>query len=144
MSESGRRLHVDAMSSFGGIPIDLGRVPLTSLSASANKCLEGAPGVGFVIARTDHLAGSAGNAHAVSLDLHAQWAGLEANGQWRFTPPTHILAALDAALDALDGEGGVAGRFARYWGELPHAGRRHAGASASRRCWTMPCRRRSS
>ncbi len=115
VSESGRRLHVDAMSSFGGIPIDLGRLPLTSLAASANKCLEGVPGVGFVIARTAHLAECAGNAHAVSLDLHAQWAGLEANGQWRFTPPTHIVAALDRALDALDGEGGVAGRFARYW-----------------------------
>ena len=115
VSAAGRRLHVDAMSSFGGIPIDLARLPVTSLAASANKCLEGAPGVGFVIARNDHLAGCAGNAHAVSLDLHAQWAGLEANGQWRFTPPTHILAALDCALDALDGEGGVAGRFARYW-----------------------------
>ena len=115
VSQAGRRLHVDAMSSFGGIPIDLARLPLASLAASANKCLEGAPGVGFVIARGDHLAGSAGNAHAVSLDLHAQWTGLEANGQWRFTPPTHILAALDCALDALDAEGGVAGRFARYW-----------------------------
>ena len=115
VGESGRRLHVDAMSSFGGIPIDLARLPLTSLAASANKCLEGVPGVGFVIARTGHLAECAGNAHAVSLDLHAQWAGLEANGQWRFTPPTHIVAALDRALDALDAEGGVAGRFARYW-----------------------------
>ena len=115
VSESGRRLHVDAMSSFGGIPTDLARLPLTSLAASANKCLEGAPGVGFVIVRADHLAGCADNAHAVSLDLHGQWAGLEANGQWRFTPPTHILAALDRALDALDDEGGVAGRFARYW-----------------------------
>ncbi len=115
VSAAGRRLHVDAMSSFGGIPIDLGRVPLASLAASANKCLEGVPGVGFVIARTDHLETCAGNAHAVSLDLHAQWAGLEANGQWRFTPPTQVLAALDAALDALDAEGGVGGRFARYW-----------------------------
>ena len=115
VGESGRRLHVDAMSSFGGIPIDLARLRLTSLAASANKCLEGVPGVGFVIARTDHLAACAANAHAVSLDLHAQWAGLEANGQWRFTPPTHIVAALDRALDALDEEGGVAGRFARYW-----------------------------
>ena len=115
VGESGRRLHVDAMSSFGGIPIDLGRLPLASLAASANKCLEGAPGVGFVIARADHLAACAANAQSVSLDLHAQWAGLEANGQWRFTPPTHILAALDRALDALDDEGGVAGRFARYW-----------------------------
>ncbi len=115
VAESGRRLHVDAMSSFGGIPIDLGRLPLASLAASANKCLEGAPGVGFVIARTDHLASCAASAHAVSLDLHAQWAGLEANGQWRFTPPTQVLAALDHALDALEAEGGVAGRFARYW-----------------------------
>ena len=115
VGESGRRLHVDAMSSFGGIPIDLARLPLTSLAASANKCLEGVPGVGFVIVRTGHLAECAANAHAVSLDLYAQWAGLEANGQWRFTPPTHIVAALDRALDALDGEGGVAGRFARYW-----------------------------
>ena len=115
VNAAGRRLHVDAMSSFGGIPIDLGRLPLTSLAASANKCLEGVPGVAFVIARIGHLAECAGNAHAVSLDLYAQWAGLEANGQWRFTPPTHIVAALDRALDALDGEGGVAGRFARYW-----------------------------
>ena len=115
VAESGRRLHVDAMSSFGGIPIDLGRLPLASLAASANKCLEGAPGVGFVVARADHLASCAANAHAVSLDLHAQWEGLEANGQWRFTPPTQVLAALDHALDALEAEGGVAGRFARYW-----------------------------
>ncbi len=115
VSAAGRRLHVDAMSSFGGIPVDLGRVPLASLAASANKCLESVPGVGFVIAQTDHLDACKGNAHALSLDLQAQWAGLEANGQWRFTPPTQVLAALDAALDALDAEGGVAGRFARYW-----------------------------
>ena len=63
VSEAGRRLHVDAMSSFGGIPIDLARLPLTSLAASANKCLEGAPGVGFVIVRTEHLAQCADNAH---------------------------------------------------------------------------------
>ena len=115
VAEGGRRLHVDAMSSFGGIPIDLARLPAHSLAASASKCIEGAPGVGFVIARTDHLAASAGNAHALSLDLHGQWAGFEADGQWRFTPPTHVLAALDQALDELDAEGGVAGRFARYW-----------------------------
>ena len=115
VAAAGRRLHVDAMSAFGGIPVDLGRLPLHSLAASANKCLEGAPGVGFVVARSSLLAESAGNAHALSLDLHAQWAGLEADGQWRFTPPTHVLAALDRALDALDAEGGVAGRFARYW-----------------------------
>ncbi len=111
----GRRLHVDAMSTFGGIPIDLGRLPIHSLAASANKCLESVPGVGFVLVRRDHLERCGGRARSLSLDLHAQWAGLENNGQWRFTPPTQVVAALDQALDALDAEGGVAGRFARYW-----------------------------
>jgi 2-aminoethylphosphonate-pyruvate transaminase len=72
------------------------------------------PGVGFVLARRTRLALLAGKSHSLSLDLHDQWRGLEDNGQWRFTPPTHVLAALDAALDGLDEEGGVAGRFARY------------------------------
>ena len=72
------------------------------------------PGVGFVLARREALAARAGNAPSLSLDLHDQWRGLEANGQWRFTPPTHVLAAFDAALDQLDAEGGAAGRLARY------------------------------
>ena len=112
--EAGRRLIVDAMSSFGAIPIDLRRTPIDVLIASSNKCLEGVPGVGFVIAGRERLAASAGQCHSLSLDLHDQWRGLEANGQWRFTPPTHVVAALDAALAALDAEGGIAGRFARY------------------------------
>jgi 2-aminoethylphosphonate-pyruvate transaminase len=110
-----RRLLIDAMSSFGGIPIDAAHLPFDALMASANKCLEGVPGIGFVIARRERLAASEGNAHSLSLDLAAQWRGLEANGQWLYTPPTQVLAALDAALDALDAEGGIAGRFARYW-----------------------------
>lgn len=110
-----RRLLIDAMSSFGGIPIDGAHLPFDAIMASANKCLEGVPGIGFVIAKRERLAASEGNAHSLSLDLAAQWRGLEANGQWLYTPPTHVLAALDAALDGLDAEGGIAGRFARYW-----------------------------
>jgi 2-aminoethylphosphonate-pyruvate transaminase len=110
----GRGLLVDAMSSYGAIPIDLRRTPIDALIASANKCLEGVPGIGVVLARRARLESSAGNCHSLSLDLCEQWRGFEGNGQWRFTPPTHVLAALDAALDSLDAEGGVAGRFARY------------------------------
>ncbi|MGD9536062.1 MAG: 2-aminoethylphosphonate--pyruvate transaminase [Alphaproteobacteria bacterium] len=113
-AEENRGLIVDAMSSYGAIPIDLRRTPIDALIASSNKCLEGVPGIGFVLARRDRLAAAAGNCHSLSLDLHGQWQGFENNGQWRFTPPTHVLAALDAALDSLDAEGGVAGRFARY------------------------------
>jgi 2-aminoethylphosphonate-pyruvate transaminase len=110
----GRRLLVDAMSAFGALPLDARRVPFDALAASANKCLEGVPGVGFVIAREAALARCEGNAHSLSLDLLDQWRGLERNGQWRFTPPTHVIAAFGAALEAHEKEGGVAGRGARY------------------------------
>jgi 2-aminoethylphosphonate-pyruvate transaminase len=109
-----RPLLIDAMSSFGALPIDARATPFTALMASANKCLEGVPGVGFALIRRDALAAAKGNAPSLSLDLYDQWQGLEANGQWRFTPPTHVLAAFDQALDEHTAEGGVAGRGSRY------------------------------
>ena len=82
--------------------------------ASANKCLEGVPGVGFAIVRREALEEARGQAPSLSLDLHDQWTSMEKNGQWRFTPPTHVIAALDRALDQHAAEGGVAGRGGRY------------------------------
>jgi len=114
VAEAGRALILDAMSAFGALPLDLARTPVQTVLASANKCLEGVPGIGFAIIETAALDAAAGNAPSLSLDLHDQWRGLEANGQWRFTPPTHVLAALDEALNEHAGEGGVAGRGARY------------------------------
>jgi 2-aminoethylphosphonate-pyruvate transaminase len=113
-AEAGRPLLVDAMSAFGALPLDAARLPAQAVAASANKCLEGVPGVGFVVAERAALAAARGNAHSLSLDLEDQWRGLAANGQWRFTPPTHVLAAFDRALDEHAAEGGVAGRGARY------------------------------
>lgn len=109
-----RRLLIDAMSAFGAIPIDAQRVPFDALMASSNKCLEGVPGMGFVIIRKEALEPSKGNAHSLSLDLYDQWQAMEANNQWRFTPPTHVIVALDAAIEQFEAEGGVAGRNARY------------------------------
>jgi 2-aminoethylphosphonate--pyruvate transaminase len=111
---AGRPLIIDAMSSFGALPLDATQVPFTAVVASSNKCLEGAPGCGYAIVRRDALEAARGNAHSLSLDLEDQWRGLESNGQWRFTPPTHVLAAFDRALDEHEAEGGVAGRGARY------------------------------
>ncbi len=111
---AGRRLLIDAMSSFGAMALDAASLPCEALAASANKCLEGAPGLGIVIARTEALEAAAGNAPSLSLDLHGQWQGFEANGQWRFTPPTHVVAALDQALEEHAAEGGIEGRGARY------------------------------
>ena len=111
---AGRRLMVDAMSSFGVIPIDGRTTRFASLMASSNKGLEGVPGLGFVLAERTLLARSAGMSSSLSLDLHDQWQGFEANGQWRFTPPVQVVAALAAALDQLAEEGGVPARHARY------------------------------
>ena len=82
--------------------------------ASANKCLQGVPGMGFCIAKRNALEATKGNSPSLSLDLHDQWTAMEGNGQWRFTPPTHCILAFDKALDEFDAEGGVAGRGARY------------------------------
>ncbi len=109
-----RSLLIDAMSSFGALPIDARQTPFAAVMASANKCLEGVPGVGFALIRREALEAARNNAPSLSLDLYDQWQGLEANGQWRFTPPTHVLAAFDQALDEHAAEGGVAGRGARY------------------------------
>ena len=109
-----RRLLVDAMSAFGALPLDAARVLYDALVASSNKCLEGVPGVGFAIIRQTALEEARGNAHALSFDLHDQWVAMEKTGQWRFTPPTHVLAALDQALAEHTAEGGTAGRGARY------------------------------
>ncbi len=114
VARRGRRLLIDAMSAFGAIEIDARATPFEALMASSNKCLEGVPGIGFAIVERPALGSAKGNAHSVALDLHEQWRGLESNGQWRFTPPTHVLAALDRAVEEHALEGGVAGRGARY------------------------------
>ncbi len=111
---SGRRLIVDAISAFGALPLDAGEIPFEAAVVSANKCLEGVPGVAYVLVERRALEAAAGRAHSLSLDLHDQWKAMESNGQWRFTPPTHVIAALDRALEAHAAEGGVAGRNARY------------------------------
>ena len=110
----GRRLLIDAMSAFGALPLDMGKIPCDAVMASSNKCLEGVPGIGFLVARPAALGECEGNAHSLSLDLHDQWRYMDRTGQWRFTPPTHVLAAFDHALERFAAEGGVSGRGARY------------------------------
>lgn len=114
VAAAGRRLLVDAMSAFGALPCDVGTIPFDGLAASFNKCLEGVPGAAFVICRRSALEQAAGNAHSFALDLHDQWTFMERTGQWRFTPPTHVIAACDRALTEHAAEGGVEGRGARY------------------------------
>lgn len=114
VARHGRRLLIDAMSSFGALPLDAREVPFEAMAASANKCLEGVPGVGFVLVRREALLAAEGNCPSLSLDLHDQYLAMEKNGQWRFTPPTHVVAALHQALLEHAAEGGVEGRGRRY------------------------------
>jgi len=106
-----KSLLVDAMSSFAAVPIE---GAFDALVAASGKCLEGPPGMGFALIRKIALENCAGNAHSLVLDLHDQWVNMEKTAQWRFTPPTVIVAALHAALEQFVAEGGVAARGARY------------------------------
>ena len=110
----GRKLIIDAMSAFGAVPLDAREVPFDAVVASSNKCIEGVPGVGFAIIRESLLKECKGNAPSLTLDLYDQWQTMEKTAQWRFTPPTHVIAAFEQALREHEEEGGVAGRGARY------------------------------
>ncbi len=110
----GARLLVDSMSGFGALPCDLAALGAEAIVSSANKCIEGVPGFGFVIAQKPALEAAGGNCHSLCLDLEAQWRYMEKTGQWRYTPPTHAVAAFLHALDLHQAEGGAAGRLARY------------------------------
>jgi 2-aminoethylphosphonate-pyruvate transaminase len=114
VKECRRAYFVDAMSSFGAVPIHLNDFGIDYLVSSANKCIEGVPGFSFVLARLDSLLKTETYARSVSLNLLEQYRGLEKDGQFRFTPPTHAVIALRQALRELDAEGGVEGRAARY------------------------------
>jgi 2-aminoethylphosphonate-pyruvate transaminase len=105
---------VDAMSSFGAVPVDMVGSHIDFLVSSANKCIEGVPGFGFVLANRRALNAAKGNARTLSLDLYGQWAGMEADGHFRFTPPIQTILAFEQALNELEEEGGVRARGERY------------------------------
>jgi len=109
-----RKYFVDAMSSFGALPINLAEFGIDYLVSSANKCIEGVPGFAFVLIKRDELLESEGYARSLSLNLLEQWKELEASGQFRFTPPIQILLAFAQALKELDNEGGIIARAERY------------------------------
>ena len=106
---------VDAMSSFGGMPVNMQKLDIDFLVSSSNKCIQGVPGFGFVIAKQNVLETCKGNARSLSLDLYDQWYTMEMkNGKWRFTSPTHVVRAFRQALIELHEEGGIDARFKRY------------------------------
>ncbi len=124
-----RGLLIDAMSAFGALPLSAKQIKFDAVVASSNKCLEGAPGMGFCIARKSAMENTKGNSPSLSLDLYDQWQVMMKTKQWRFTPPTHVLLAFDQALNEFEEEGGVEGRGGRYRsnGDLLISGMREMG-----------------
>jgi 2-aminoethylphosphonate-pyruvate transaminase len=114
VAKAGAVYSVDAMSSFGAVPINLKQCNIDYLVSSANKCIEGVPGFSFVLAKISSLEKTKGCSRSVCFDLYEQYLGLEKNGQFRFTPPTHALIAYHQALLELEAEGGIEARGARY------------------------------
>jgi 2-aminoethylphosphonate-pyruvate transaminase len=110
----GKGLIVDAMSSFGALPIDARETRFDALIAASGKCLEGVPGMGFVFIRKAVLESCAGRSQSLAMDLHDQHVYMEKTGQWRFTPPTHVVVALAEAVAQFEEEGGQPARLARY------------------------------
>lgn len=111
---AGRTFIVDAMSSFGGVEINVGELGIDFIISSANKCIQGVPGFSFIICKTDKLVESKGKARSLSLDLYEQWETMQKDGKWRFTSPTHVVLAFWQALQELEAEGGIPARFNRY------------------------------
>jgi len=114
VSRHDRGLIVDAMSSFGALEIDARTTPFDAVVAASGKCLEGPPGMGFVIVRREALERCEGNCHSLALDLYDQWVYMQKTTQWRYTPPTHVVAAFDSAIAQYLEEGGLGARGARY------------------------------
>jgi len=113
--EAGKVFMVDAMSSFGGIPIDIEGLGIDFLVSSANKCIQGVPGFGFVIANKSRLEKCKGIARSLALDLYDQWQVMDKDaGKWRYTSPTHTVRAFAQALEELYEEGGIKQRYERY------------------------------
>lgn len=114
VKELGRIFIVDAMSSFGGIDIPVADLGIDFIISSANKCIQGVPGFSFIICRKSELLNCEGKARSLSLDLYDQWKGMDQDGKWRFTSPTHVVLAFAKALEELKAEGGVLARQKRY------------------------------
>jgi 2-aminoethylphosphonate-pyruvate transaminase len=110
----GKVFLIDSMSAFGALPLDARTAHFDAVAASSNKCIEGVPGLAFVIADPRVLENTKGNATTLVLDLYDQWQNFKKTGQYRFTPPIHVIVAFHQALEEFFAEGGQKGRGGRY------------------------------
>ena len=109
-----KKIILDAISSYGGIPIDIDGLDIDYLVGSSNKCLHSHPGLAFVISKKDSLIECKDTNNSLSLDLYSQYIDLENENQFRFTPPVQIINSLNTSLDELIINGGIQKRYEHY------------------------------
>ena len=108
-----KRFLVDSVSGLAGDPLDFNRAGVDLCVGTANKCLQGLPGVSFVLLRKTEparLEKIPGRSHYFNLYKNHQ---AQEKGDTLFTPAVQVHYALDAALDELLEET-VEGRIQRY------------------------------
>ena len=104
---------VDCMSSYAGIPIDIKKWDTGFLISSSNKCIQGMPGLVFVIFKKSLLPAIQNQKRSFYFDLYSQYTGFQKTGQMQYTPPVQVAYALRQAIDEYFAEGEM-NRWKRY------------------------------
>jgi 2-aminoethylphosphonate-pyruvate transaminase len=104
---------VDCMSSYAGIPIDVREWKAGFIISSSNKCIQGMPGMVFVIFKKQLLDVLKNQKRSFYFDVYSQYVGFEKTGQMQFTPPVQVAYALRQAIDEYFAEGEM-NRWKRY------------------------------
>lgn len=107
-------LLIDAVASFGAVPIDARALRFDAVTLSSNKCMQGVPGVGWAVVQAQALESARGHARSLSFNLWDQNQHMDRTGAFRFTPPTQVVAAFAQACREHEAEGGTPARLERY------------------------------
>ncbi len=113
LKKHNRRMLLDSVSSFAGEEIRFEDWNLDALCSVANKCIHGAPGICFVMARRELLESGTSGASSVYLDLYRYYKE-QKSGFSPFTQATHVCVAMQEALAELEDSGGWKTRHERY------------------------------
>ncbi len=104
---------LDSVSGLGGEPIDIAGSHIYMVAGTAGKCIQGFPGVSFVLLRKGFLERMRGYPKR-SWYLHlTHYVDNQGKGTVPFTPAVQVYYAFEEALDELLEEG-VANRMRRY------------------------------
>ena len=113
ISTQNRVLILDAVSALAGEQLDIVGSRIYMVAGTAGKCIQGFPGLSFVLVRKEFLE----RMHSYprrSIYLHiTQYVDDEGRGKIPFTPAVQVYYAFDEALNELMEEG-VAKRIQRY------------------------------